>query len=398
VSHSAVSIDDMRGQLHDLDWLREQLGKTEPLDSATFSTENSPQITFGTGSDGKSWFNREMTDPAPVWLEIPGGEKYQLTRQATAELASECRYPRQLQVAMPPWLLQQNMNWWLSDGLGERDLKLFCAGTGQDDHGGEVPLAVAQTRATVTPFSNLRLLEIMLGKIRDQYGDGEVLVDYKFHHDLEHTVFRLIVPGAHRVIQHTGVEDDTWSTGLQFKNFLTGLKQTEITAYVFRWWCTNGATDVANSSGGFARRGAGGDDVYEWAEEWSREVLKNVDTTLDDIQELTQVPVEGEVVPVLTDMFRDFSVPARERRRVINMMADTSDMTMYSVQAAVTRAANLEGLPYRAVEQLLTMGGHISHVSGGRCTAQHACGRLFPPGWDDAMGAVPEAPAEASQN
>lgn len=384
VHSNIVSIEEMRGHLKTLDWARERLAATEPLDSAEFTTGDVKLVLSETDENGKAWYDRELTDTAPGYLEVAGGERYGLTRQALMEVASECRIPRGYQASVPSWLLQQNINWWLSTGLGERKLKLLTSGTANypslEDLTGEVPLARAMCRATINPFSNVSLLNVILDRLEDRYGEGEVLVDYKFHHDLEATAARLIVPGQQRVISGTQIADDTWSTGIQFKNSLIGLRQTEISGYLFRWWCTNGAVDTLASSGGFARRGSTEQDVLAWAATAVDEVLGGLEHTLDEVQEMTAMPVTGDVTTVLSDLFSQHSLPVREQHRIIAAMADTDDMTMYGLMQATTQAANLEDLDRRSVESLLRMGGHIVHsAAAGRCST---CRRVLPEGWE----------------
>jgi hypothetical protein len=376
VHQQVIDFDAMRGKLKTLSDIETALGATEPLSEVKFKAGGSdvaPIVKVGEG-----WQKKPLTDPVPVTLALPGGETYWLTRQATMELASECRITRGYQTAVPANLLQENMTWWLKTGLGERELKLLVSGThgdGDDQH----PLAVAMCRRTISPFSNLKLLEVVVDGLRGKYGqDTEILADYKFTHNLEDTWLRLIVPGNQRVISGTPVLDDTWSTGIQFRNSMIGLKQTEIMGYHFRWWCTNGCTDVANSSGGFSRRGTTEEDVLEWAATAVDEVLGGLEDTLDQVQSLVTQPVADEAVTVLRDLFRTYGLPQRERRRVIEGMADSSDMSMYGLLAAVTQAANYDKVQPRAVAQLLDMGGHIAHAAQGRCGS---CKRLLPEGY-----------------
>jgi hypothetical protein len=294
-----------------------------------------------------------------------------------------CRINQGYQQAIDPGLLQVNVNWWLHTGLGDKELKLLCAGTGRDaDDENDLPLAVALCRSTVTPFSNLRLLDSVLDGIRHKYGEGEVLCDYKLQHDLEATAFRLIVPGASRVITGTGLTemDDTWSTGIQVKNSPIGLKQTFVDGYLFRWWCTNGEIDVANSSGGFKRRGSEEEEVYAWARDAVDEILEGLeDHSFDAVQSLVEQPVERQVVTVLRDLFSQARLPRREQTRVLEAMAETGgELTMYDLANAITQVANSDDLPWRSREHLMTMGGWVIHTAGSRCGN---CHRLLPPDW-----------------
>lgn len=402
MTHSnVVSITEMSGKLHDVPWLREKLAATEPLDSAVFSTGKVKLRVDETDLEGKRWNDRDLTAIAPAWLEVEGGERYALTRQALMEVGSECHLPRKYQEEIPTDLLTANINWWLSGGLGERNFKLLTCGMGAaplySEGATELPLARAMTRATVSPFSNLALLDILVAGLAKKYGctEADLLVDYKFHHDLEATAMRLIVPGQQRVISGTQIQDDTWSTGLQFKNSLIGLRQTEVNAYLFRWWCTNGAIDT-NGTGGFARRGTTQEDVMAWAKASVDEVLGGLEHTLDEIQGMVGIPVTGEVTTVLADLFTRHSLPVKQQKSIIAAMADTDDMTMYGIMQAVTQAANAEDMDRRAVESLMRMGGHIiTSAAAGRCSSDAPCKRLLPEGWTEPVHVhTHSAPAE----
>lgn len=364
VHSQAVSLDEVQaaGNLLTLDNVREKLSTTEPLSEVVFTPNSGVTMRYESGWAGNTV---GLTDPTGAYLRMPGGQEYQFTKQGAMQLGSECRITRGYQEAIPPDLLEQNVNWWLSNGLGDKELKLLAS---QDR-------ALALTRATVSPFSNLRLLDTILTRIENRYGEGEVLADYKFYHDLEATALRLIIPGQRRIITGTSLEDDSWSVGVELKNSLIGLKQTELSGYLFRHWCTNGCVDTAHASGGFKRRGSSEEDALVWAAESVDEILGGLEPALDSVQELVNQPVAGDVVTVLNDLFDRNNLPVRERRRVIDAMADTDEMTMYSVMQAVTQAANLDGLDRRSQQYLLNMGGHIAHTHGARCGE---CHRLLP--------------------
>jgi hypothetical protein len=377
---NVVDFGQMREKLLPLSTVQEALASTEPLAEVAFVAGHSANAFFQSTQDGQPWYKASLTDAAPVWLDVPSGERYQLTHQAAMQLASECHVTRGYQELVPGQLLAENVNWWLKNGLGDKELKLLVSGTGgdKDNPGQNIPLVRAVCRHTVSPFSNLHLLEVMLAGLQKQYGEGEVLVDYKFHHDLERTALRLIIPGYERVIEGTSVHDDTWSLGLDYYNSLIGLKQTTLAGYLFRWWCTNGCTDVANQVGGFSRRGSSEEDAMAWAQESVDEILGGLETTFDQVQALTTQPVGGDVVTVLKGLFREFGIPKRERTRIIETMADTQDLNMYELLSAVTMAANIEGLDDRDVHRLLNMGGHITHASTGLCSN---CHQLLPEGF-----------------
>jgi hypothetical protein len=387
MQYTSVPFDAAARNMLSLDTAREVLGRTEPLAELTFRTgDPGLELTASAGWESEE----ELTAPVPVWLRMPDGLLLQLTKQAALEVGSTCRINQRYQQSIPPDLYEANVNWWLQRGLGgDRELKLLTAGTGADPDGKPVPVAVAQTRATVDPFSNLRLLEVVLEGVERRFGAEAVLsacVDYKFWHDLEHTGFRVVFPAVQEVVDGTRVDDDAWCYGVQVSNSIIGLKQTAVHGYLFRFVCTNGMTDTAHSAGGFQRRGSTPDDAYEWAARTVDDVLGGLEEALNGVRALTGEATAGTVVTVLNDLFREHHIPKAQQNRIIETMADTGGfLTMYDVTNALTRAANLEGLDWRAVDQLLMVGGDIARSMGSRCDGSlpSGCHRLLPVDWED---------------
>jgi hypothetical protein len=370
---SAVSIDQMRPKLLTLPAVLDTLGSTEPLSTHEFSIGE--RIAFEVDPGWQHGLDAKAgTEQVGVRAIIgqPGGiREFPLTKDALLEATSLCGMGKGYAARCPAELLEPALNYWYSRGLAERqrgikDFQLLATGgTG-----------AAITRASITPFSNLRLTEQILAAIGDRYGEQEILVDYKFHHSLRRTHLRLILPGQSRLLVDTGTPDDTWSVGVQLKNSLTGEERTAVEGYLFRWTCTNGAIDTAHSTGAWTRRGnSTEDDAYEWARATVEEVLGGLEPALDAVQGLTKIPVEGEVNDVLRDVFSHYRVAVPDRARIIeNMVEQGGDLTMYSVMAAVTQAANVPDLDPAHLDNLLRMGGDLAHTAPGRCGS---CRRLM---------------------
>jgi hypothetical protein len=377
VHEQSVDLEEMRSKLLTLDDVREKLATTEPFTAQVFEAPQA-QIRLEHG-----WAEAEAEDdttPVSAWLQITrtvSGEydEIQLTKQTALEFGAFCGLPRERQKSAPADLVQTWVNGILRENLARsKDMKLLISpGTN---------LGTALTRSTIQPFSNLQFLDIMLEGIQAAYGEGEVLADYKFHHDLERTNLRLIVPGAQRLISGTRVADDTWSAGIQLRNSLTGIEQTAIDGYLFRWWCTNGCTDTLAEAGALNRRQTPSpEDAYEWARESVNEILGGLEGSFAAVQSTTGVAVEpDQVAGVVRDLFTEHAIPARSRERIVAELADTGeDMTVYDVMQAVTVGANAPGTSPDAIEQMLRLGGHIAHVtSNDRCGE---CRRILPGGF-----------------
>lgn len=368
-----ITVNDMRPKLLTLDEIHTILGRSEPLATTNFTVGDA--VKFRIADD---WHYQapdlDGADPVQAYVQLGHGlglTEHRLTKDALLEATSVCGISKTYAARCPGPLLQPHLNYWFREGLrtkaGHRDYQLLSAGGN----------GAAITRSSIIPFSNLRLLEQAVDGIHRHFGnDAEILVDYKFHHSLRRTDLRLIVPATTRNITGTGLDTDEWCLGVQFKNSLTGELRTSFDGYLFRYVCTNGAVDTHVTSGAWTRRGQGAEDeVYEWARTAVDEVLGGLEHSLDAVQEMVTIPIEGHVNDVLRDVFEYYRVPLPERARIIeNLIEAGGPITMYTVMAAITQVANDNKLDPAHVENLLRMGGDLPHAATSRCDA---CQRLL---------------------
>jgi hypothetical protein len=361
----------MKPKLHSLDYVRDVLAKTEPLSTYGFTVGDGIRFSLTPG-----WQHgmeaRAGTELVDAYVHIGKGAgtlDFQLTKDALLEATSICGLTKVYAARCPAELLEPQLNFWFRDGLSFKpihDYQLLVAGG----------YGAAITRASIVPFSNLRLMDEAIAGIEKRFGVGELLVDYKFEHSLRKTHLRMVIPGHTRAIQGTGQPDDTWSVGLQLKNSLIGEERTSIDGYLFRWVCTNGAIDTHSSSGAWTRRGGGSEnEVYEWARVAVDDVLGGLEPALDAVQAMVDIPIEGQANEILRDVFTHYGTPLPERAKIIENMVEQGNLNMYAVMNAITQVANDATMEPSHVENLLRMGGDLPHAAHSRC---EACRRLLP--------------------
>lgn len=367
----SVTIDEMRPKLHTVDQLRARLESTEPLTEHVYLPSSGkpagPIFDIGMGVSGGLSPERflELQDTDLVGeFHLPGGTEWLLTKESLLEATSMAGLPRGYVERTPLSLIQPLVNYWI--GASPKGVKALV----MDD------AVHAFTRPTVFPYSNVRLLDEALASIEATYGTGtEVLVDYKSRHELRKTAFRLIVPDTERDIdsaRHTTARPDTWSTGVQVRNSLTGTGTTNLNGYLFAWTCTNGMTSQLVGSGNWSRRGAGaGDEVYEWARSAVDEILGGLEHEFEALDQLPQIELEGEVNDAVRDIFERYAVPMRARESIIQFLVETDDLTAYGLHAAITQSANLSDASPELVERMLEIGGSLPHALASRCEACH---------------------------
>lgn len=355
-----ITVDDMvsRSKLLTLDSVREVLATTEPCDSVGFPVSN--EIDFKLES-GWNYEAKDLagTDLVKAFVTIHGKE-YQMSKDAILEVGNLCGISKKYLLATPARLMEPHLRFWYRGGLDEtKEYKALTVG-------GDKCLAVM--KATINPFSNLRLLEESLNSIEEKYGAGQVFVDPKFEHSLRRTHLRLVVPEYMRQMTGTGTDDDNWSIGIQFLNSLIGEDQTSFDGYMFRWLCTNGAIDTfANSSKWSRKSGGQGDEVYEWARAAVDEVLGGLENSLDMVQATTEISVDGEVNDVLREVFDQFGIPGQARQLVIDNMVEEDNLNMYAIMQAITAAANSPKVNPDHVIGLMEAGGSLPHIANQRC-------------------------------
>lgn len=358
-----ITSDELRDQLISTEQVLEELQKTEPLVAVEFGGSDSEQTKFNLPA---GW-NAGMKEAPGVMLTGASvgisGKEYRLTKDALLQATSSIGLQRDYVLKTPGPMVEQHLNYWMN-AKNDKVRKLLCA----DDAG------LAVTKGTVTPISNLRLVDIGLRGLWQQYGqDTEILVDYKRHHDLRLTNVRLIVPEKQRVIKSSrGDQSDTWSLGLDIQNSLTAESPLKLRGYMFAWWCTNGQTSTHASSGTFSRKGSPTEDeALAWAEASVEGVLGGLEHELDNVQSLVGMQIEGEVKATMYDIFDRYKVPAGARQGILEQLVENQDLTMYGVLSAITQAANDGTLSPQIVSRLLEIGGDLPSQASGRCASCH---------------------------
>lgn len=351
------------GTLLSLDHVRGVLAETEPMNVLEYAVGG--DISFEL-HDRVSQQVRESEGPDPVyaWVTLPPNEeseepqRFQLSKDGLLTAAKAAHISQTYLQVCPGPLIAPHLNFWYQGGLGPKDFKFL------ENNG----IVQAVTRFSVTPFSNLRLLDSLVAGIRAEDSDNPVHVDSKFYHDLRRTHLRLVTPRHNRSMERTGVEDDRWSVGLQLTNSLTGEHPTDLSGYMFRYWCANGAIDIHSGAGRWSRRHGGSDseEVYAWARQAVDEVFTGLEGSLDAVQRLADTPVRGDAADVLRELFERYRLPASDRDRIMRPLLDEESLTQYHIMNAITQAANGHESPDQMM-RLMEMGGSLPRLNSARC-------------------------------
>lgn len=372
-----VSYSAMKSRLLSLDEAKNRLAQTEPLGVTPISAEHETRVRWRFEPDWAFTLDTTHgTSPVAASINVNGRE-HVLTKDAVLTAASAFGLPGSHAKVLPAHLLEQEMNYWFSAGLGKNSFNLLTVGDNES--------AAAFVKQTKQPFSNLALLDAVVSAVRNRYGSAEILVDYKFNHSLAKTDVRLVIPEIGHFID-SSTEDDEWCAGIHLSNSLIAKAggQTSVEPYLFRWVCTNGATSQYGDAGKWNRRVQGQqlEDVLDWARQAVDEVFDGLPRKWVELQKLTQVSIEGNAQDILREVFRTYGVPYTQQNEIISQFVEAEELSMYELMQSITQLANDPKLKPERVDSLLRIGGSIPTA-------------MFDPLnrklWDEGHSASPEA-------
>jgi hypothetical protein len=365
-----ITVESMRSKLLSIDHVRDVLSTTEPMRPHPFTVGDAIRFRAEPG-----WNHgikaKQGSEPVGVFVTLGRGRfatELALTKDTLQEACLAFGFTRPYTDSCPAELLVPHMNYWFREGLfgqarKKRDFQFLV----NDE------TAIAFTRQSLLPFSNLALLDQALDAIHERFGEVEVLADYKFNHSLRQTSIRLIVNNRYRLLNDTGTDGDVWSKGIQIRNSLTGATQTSLEGFLFRWVCTNGQIDARANSGVWTRRPSSTEaEVYEWARATVDEVLGGLEGALDAVQGLTLLGIEGSLSDTLRDVFEHYRIPITQRAKIIKIIEEyPGEVTMYVIMNAITQVANETGLEASTVDSLMRVGGDLPYTAHQRCGSCH---------------------------
>lgn len=344
-----VAYAEMKERLMPLDTAKQRLATTEPL--AAVPVQDGVKVKWDFSPDWALLLDSSLgTDKVPATVTVDSKE-FQLTKDAVLSAASAFGLPGAHAKVLPPHLLNQEMDYWFNDGIGKNAFNFFVVGDS---------VASALVKSTKQPFSNLALLEAIETAVRKRMGSTEILVDYKFNHSLYKTDVRLVIPEYGHTID-SSTKDDEWCAGVHLSNSLIAKTQTAVEAYLFRWVCTNGAISQVSEGDHWNRRTDGQDieDVLLWAQRAVDDVFESMPAKWSELQQLTQVNIEGNAEEILREVFRTYGVPYTQQNEILSTFADAEELSMYELMQAITELANNEALKPERADTLMRIGGSI---------------------------------------
>jgi len=352
-----VSLTQMSSQLLTLEDVTLQLQKTEPL--VTTRIDHNSDVKFQLDPDWAHGIDAlDRTEQVGAVISVDGKE-HAITKEAILAAGAPFGLTSSYMKKIPASYSSKLLNYHYGSGMGEEAFNVLAV----DD------VVSAFVKPTIIPFSNLQLLDSIVDSLREKRGsDLPIYADYKFANSLRKTNIRLIFPTEQRVMQATNMpdvaenEEDVWLAGLHLVNSLDGKGgQTALEGYLFRYWCTNGATTTIPDVVPWHRRQNGqNDEVYDWAREQVDLVLGGLEGAFDQVQSLTHLNITAaNTADILKQIFTDYKVPVSQRDDIRENLLGAEELTMYRIMNAITQAANLPDLADERRDWLMRIGGAI---------------------------------------
>lgn len=360
-----ITTNDMQNKLLSVEDFTKVLQTTENLGSQVMTMDGNDSILFSLPSGWNIGLKDKKSQDLTDAVLATAGKEFMLTKEAILGITHSIGLSPSYVAKTPGVLIQSHLNYWAthSPDIG---LKMLTKD-------GDKVLAV--TKESIKPFSNIELLDRTLQSIYETYGleESSLYVDYKSYHDLHTMNLRIIIPEESRQIDSNrgGVNaEDMWSAGVQIRNSLTGKFPLTVQAYLFAWYCTNGAI-MQHSAGKYNRKVMGQDEfeVYEWVKDSVDDVLATIEHEFDIVSSLTEESVKDSVAPVLADIFKTYKIPLRVRQDVTDNLIASEDYTYYGVMNAITKTANSADLPDNFVTSILEIGGAVATDASHRCSS-----------------------------
>jgi hypothetical protein len=325
------------------DGMKTELGDLKLLDREQVTrilapTENLNFTTIKPGAGTKILFRGDKDHPI---MEI-AGQPHEMDVDALETIAGCIGLQKGYTKKCPMNILVPALDYWYNDGLTKPIRVVTSDG---------VVLKTTTDRVKSHPVSNERLLTAAENAI----GKENIAGYHKVSSSLDFTTMSLVTNKSFQP-----VDKDTLFGGIQIRNSILGKETVEVSPYVFRQWCTNGAI-TSESLGRFTRKRRDDDGIGDWMSEIIEGASGSLDHEFERIRQLTQVSVKGHLAEVLNGIRHDHGIPKKVMEDIQDEATAANAQTMYDVWNAITRVAtHSDSLTAMSATRLQGIAGHVA--------------------------------------
>lgn len=320
--------------------------KTKPSDLKLISREEVSKILAPTenltftdlkpGDDIEVNFHGNKDEP----VVTIGNNELRLTPKSLFDSAHCIGLTQKYTTKCPADLLFGNMNYFFGNGM-----KKPIRAISKDD----VLLSMTKDRVKTRTVSNERLL----GLAEQRIGLDHIVGYHQTYSDLNNSTVAIVTDHSFEPVNR-----DTLFGGIKISNSITGQEVIEISPYIFRQWCSNGAI-TADALGKYTRK------KHDNLDNWFNEIIEGANSTLDKeferIRHLTSISVKGHLSETISGIGKDRRLSGKIIEQVFDQATSENAETMYDVYNAFTWVASHDSdLTPTAVSRLQWIAGAVA--------------------------------------
>jgi len=301
------NIMELKGMMN-----REQLlDQVKDLETAEpLELELGKDIKFQIGEDGEGSINHKKGTTT-------------LSSAALGTLLAHIGFPRPYLKKIPieevNKLVVPHLNFWYGKELTGQILRL---------------LTIKNNAVAAIPKANFKHVKVSEILIAIEEVLGKSIIGYhKVWPGNKEFQFSILTPETAEI--KSGQKNDIFNAGIRVAHSISGEKSTTVSPYLFRQWCSNGATTEHNL-GSWKRRG-GKEDIGPWLQRTIIESRKVFSKSVDQLQELCGIKIDKNTSEVLDSVLEQSMVPRQLQKVVRNTLIDDGADTLYDVYNILTK-------------------------------------------------------------
>lgn len=199
-------------------------------------------------------------------------------------------------------LVMPHLNYWYQNALAGNTLRL---------------LTIEDNAIMAIPKANFKHVKISEVVDAAQSVLGKSIVGYhKVWGTPEAFQFSILTPEQVSI----GPKDDLYNAGIRIEHSVSGAVATRVSPYVFRQWCSNGAT-TEHKMGSWKRRNEK-EDISTWLQRTIIDSRKLFNQEIDNLRGLQNHKLDNNISQVLDSVLSQSHVPAAIAKEVRNTLID----------------------------------------------------------------------------
>ena len=335
------------------------LDATEDMASVTLKMDGSNGLAVFALAPGWNVGLADVDPQDPVDVEMQyNGIDYTLSKEAVLSIAHAVGLPPAYVTRTPGLLIGTHLNYWAKH-MPDVDLKLLISSAA------DKPRVLTATKGGIVPFSNVGLMVAAMDGLHEAVPEASEAFDVNSYHGIHSTGIRVF----DKVVSHV-IDGEDWSFGLQVLNSLTGKHPLSVGLYLRNHTLNSGLVHYSDLSK-YNRKIMGQDEfeVMHWVTNTSNDLLQSAAHEFEILESLKEESIADAVVPVLSDIFKNYKVPLKVRQVVMDNLIESEDLTYYGVVNALIKASAVDGLPDHFRTAIMEIAGAVMHDVSHRCNS-----------------------------